>query len=72
MHDVQLTDALVTGMQEFSEGGRGSLGLDGLRGLFVLGQFTEHTSSHALDVFHWGIQQLEGRAKGSLHSLHTS
>ncbi|TNN85820.1 hypothetical protein EYF80_004067 [Liparis tanakae] len=54
-----LTNALVTGVQQLSEGCSGSFSFNCLCSFLVLSQFTQHTCCHTLDVLHWRIQQLE-------------
>ena len=53
-----LTDALVAAVQQLRERGGGSLRLDGLGRLLVLGQLAQHAGRHALDVLDGRVQQL--------------
>lgn len=64
----RLTDSLVPGVQQLCERGGGSLGLDGLCRLFVLGQLTQDPSGHALDVLDGRVQEL-GDNKGHKSAL---
>lgn len=47
-----LTGALVAGVQELHERGRGPLSINGISSLLVLGQLTQDPGSHTLDVLH--------------------
>lgn len=58
-YECILTNALVTGVQQLSEGCGGSFSFDCLGSFLVLSQFTQHTCCHTLDILHWRIQQLE-------------
>lgn len=59
-----LTGALVAAVEELHERGRGALGIDGISSLLVLGQLTQHSGSHTLDVLHGGIQELGEESRG--------
>lgn len=58
-----LTGALIAGVEQFHERGRGALGINGIGSLLVLGQLTQHPGSHTLDVLHRGIQELGQRTQ---------
>lgn len=58
LYACTLTNTLVSGVEELCEGSGGSFCLDGLGGLLILSQLTQHPCSHTLDVLDRRIQQL--------------
>lgn len=66
-----LTNALITRVQQLSQGCSCSFSFNCLSSFFVLGQFTQHTCCNALDVLYWRVQQLDTRTNKVKSSLRT-